>query len=187
MNSIIFDVETTGLLKKGAPLEEQPEIIEIGAMYIDDSDTITRTISQLIRPITDLPDPKKTKEFCGITPDMLKGKPTFAEFRPTLSSFFAWSNNLICHNARFDKTMLENELIRLDQSINLMFPWPDETYCTIFEYEHLTGGKFMKLTELYEKVVKFPLAQTHRALDDCNAVYDILMKDNFFDRIREGK
>ena len=180
MNSIIFDVETTGKIIKGAPL---PRVIEIGAIYVDDSNTITRTISQLIDPQMDLPDPKMTKKLCGITQDMLIGKPIFAEFRPTLTSFFAWSDNFIAHNARFDKQMLESELLRLDSSINMLFPWPSETYCTIFEYEHLTGGKWMKLTELYEKLMGYPAIQTHRALGDCKMVFEFLMKDNFFDKI----
>jgi len=51
--------------------------------------------------------------------------------------------------------------------------------CTVQEYHHLFG-KRPKLTALYEHIIGRPLAQTHRALDDAMAVFEILDKDNFF-------
>lgn len=184
MKSIIFDVETTGLSKKGKPLEDQPHIIEIGAIYIDDDGNVTRTISQLLNPGIPLPDPKMTKKICGIEENQLTDKPLFSEFRPILTQFFTDADNLIAHNAAFDVLMLNNELCRIDRSVKVLFPWPKEIICTMLDYKHLNGGKWPKLTWLYEKIMCMPLAQTHRALDDCNAVLSILTKENYFDRIK---
>ncbi len=184
MKSVIFDVETTGLPKKGKSLEHQPHIIEIGAIYIDDDGDVTRTLSQLLNPGIPLPDPAMTKKLCGIDESQLADKPLFTEYRPILTQFFTGADNLICHNARFDTDMLRNELLRIGEDVSLMFPWPKDVICTMLDYKHLNGGRWPKLTVLYELIMKKELVQTHRALDDCYAVHEILVKENYFDTIK---
>jgi hypothetical protein len=44
-------------------------------------------------------------------------------------------------------------------------------------------GKRPRLINLYEYVMGRPLAQTHRALDDAMAVFEVLQKDKFFDQL----
>jgi hypothetical protein len=46
-------------------------------------------------------------------------------------------------------------------------------------------GKRPRLVELYERIIGRPLMQTHRALDDAMAVYEILLKDDFFGLIKQ--
>lgn len=189
MRSIILDVETTGLLKPAAtPLDKQPQIIELGALYIDDDSSVIRTISQLIDP--GMPLPEIITGITGITDEQLKGKPKFAECLPLFIEFFKGADNLIAHNAPFDTGMLHNELRRVpwiheDESMDNCFPWPKETICTIQEYKAMVG-KWPKLTELYQKIIGEPLEQTHRALDDCVALHKILVKDDFFEKIADG-
>lgn len=199
MKKIIFDVETTGLPVKGGDLEKQPHIIEFGAMFIDDDGSIIRTISQLINPgdriwdakekvfRTDLPFiiPKIT----GIKNEDLVGKPTFNEFSLFLSSFFKGADALIAHNAKFDVGVLTGELARRPDHKQWPFPWPEQTLCTMHEYAHLKGipgNEYIKLTLVYEKIMQKALKQTHRALDDCMAVHEILVADKYFERI-EGE
>lgn len=193
MRSIILDVETTGLLKPAAtPLEQQPQIIELGALYIDDDGSVIRTINQLLYP--GVPLPKKITQITGITDEDLVDKPTFKGCLPLLIEFFKGADSLIAHNAPFDAGMLKNELLRIDCGCDYdhnytvadcCFPWPKETICTIQEYKAMMG-KWPKLTELYQKIIGEPLKQTHRALDDCIALHEILVKDDFFKKIAEG-
>lgn len=190
MKSIILDTETTGFPTKNP--ETQPHIIELGVIFVDDDNSIIRTISQLLNPGDKIWDAKQ-KEFIseipaaaskvnGITMEMLIGKPTFKQFVPILAAFCTGADALIAHNARFDVKMLE---IDLERSKMMGFEWPEQTICTMFEYKHLLSGKWPKLTELHEKIMMKPLKQTHRALDDCHAVYDILIEDRFFEKISE--
>ena len=175
MISIIFDTETTGLLLPSkAPLRKQPFIIEVGAIAVDESGAELRELSQLLEPPLIL-DPKITK-ITGIQQRDLEGQPTFAEFLPQMREFFAGADVLVCHNAPFDVGMLKNELARVSCDD---FPWPQNTVCTVQEYTHLFGRR-PKLTELHERVLGRPLAQTHRALDDVRALRDILIGDGFF-------
>ena len=193
MRSIILDVETTGLLKPAAtPLDKQPQIIELGALYIDDDGFVIRTISQLIDP--GVPLPEIITKITGITDGQLKGKPKFAECLPLFIEFFKGADNLIAHNASFDTGMLRNELRRYGcgcdwdakHFVSDCFPWPKEIICTIQEYKAMMG-KWPKLTDLYQKIIGEPLEQTHRALDDCVALHKILVKDDFFEKIEAPK
>ncbi len=173
MKAIILDTETTGLLQTGRPLEAQPQIIEIGAMRVEDE----KVLSQLINPGCPLPD--IIKKITGIKDEDLVNKPTFKEFLPKLIEFFQDIDMLICHNAPFDVGMLRNELMR---AWCLDFPWPKTTICTVQEYKALMG-KWPKMTELYKKVMGKPLDQKHRALDDVIALNEILTKDKFFKKV----
>lgn len=176
MIAVIFDTETTGLLLPStAPLEKQPRIIEIGAVKVDlDTEEVFDEVSQLINPECEL-DPKITK-ITGIKPEDLADKPTFVQVLPVLQRLFRGAEFLVCHNAPFDVGMLKNELRRAEV---WDFPWPGHTVCTVAEYTHMFGRR-PKLTELYERVLGEPLAQTHRALDDVKALHAVLTKDGYF-------
>jgi hypothetical protein len=40
-----------------------------------------------------------------------------------------------------------------------------------------------KLLDVYEHILGEPLAQTHRALEDVEAMFKFMIKDNFFEKI----
>lgn len=177
MNIIIFDVETTGLPKPGvAPLAQQPKIIEFGALWIQNGKVIKR-FNQLINP--GIPLPTKITKITGITDYALRDEPSFEEVLPKIVKFFKGTDVLIAHNASFDTRLLKFELARLNYK---KFPWPKETICTVQEYQ-ARMGKWPKLTELYANVMGEELKQTHRAIDDCIALHEILVQDNFYERI----
>lgn len=177
MKAIIFDTETTGLLLPSvAPLEKQPRIIELGALAVSESGVIGE-LSQLLDPQMEIS--AEITKITGIKNEDLVGKPTFAEFLPQLIEFFKDADMLICHNAPFDSGMLKNDLRRAGCED---FPWPAEIICTAQEYTPVLGHR-PKLLTLYERIMGKPLAQTHRALDDAMAVYEILDKDKFFTQI----
>lgn len=177
MKVIIFDTETTGLLlPSAAPLEKQPRIIELGALMVTER-AITGELSQLLNPEVEIT--AEITKITGITNEDLVGKPTFKEYLPQLIEFFRGADMLICHNAPFDTGMLKNDLKRAGCED---FPWPAEILCSAQEYTARLG-KRPSLKVLYEKIIGTPLAQTHRALDDAMAVYEVLDKDKFFELI----
>ena len=144
----------------------------------------------------------------GITDAELVGKPSFIEFVSFLNFFFMGADLLIAHNAVFDVAMLKNELIRIGDNMckadaidrlnglddiqvapeNRMenaFSWPKQTICSMLEYTH-QFGKWPKLTVMYERIMGKKLEQTHRAMGDVDALHEILVKDNFFEKIGES-
>lgn len=177
MKAIIFDTETTGLmLPKVAPLEKQPRIIELGVITVVGGQ-LGEMHNWLINPGQEIS--AEITKITGIKNEDLVGKPSFSELLPELINIFSGASLLIAHNAPFDVGMLRNELLRAGCED---FPWPEDVVCTVQEYKHMFGRR-AKLTELYERVVGKPLAQTHRANEDAYAVYEVLAADNFFKKI----
>ena len=176
MTTVIFDTETTGLLQPmSVPLEKQPRIIEIGAIKIDHTGEIDH-ISQLINPGVEISD--TITKITGIKQEDLTGMPSFLDVMPRLQEFFDGVDLIICHNAPFDTGMMQVE-IQLSGKELIM---PPQTICTVQEYKPLFGHR-PKLTELYEAIIGKPLMQSHRAIDDVRALYEVLLEDEFFKQI----
>lgn len=177
MKVVIFDTETTGLLlPSSAPLEKQPRIIELGIVVVEDGKK-TGEHNWLIYPECDIS--AEITKITGITNDDLKGKPLFRQLLAEIEEVFGGSDIGIAHNAPFDVGMLTNELKLCARE---GFPWPTEIICTAQEYTPMFG-KRPRLIHLYEKVMGRPLAQTHRAIDDAMAVFEVLEQDKFFNQL----
>lgn len=168
---IIFDTETTGLLKpEVADLSQQPYIIEIGLLKIDGKYRETDRYSALVHPPIPL-DEELHKRITGLTNADLKDAPTFLELVDELAEFFLGETTLVAHNLPFDLGMLTNELRRIGREF--AFPYPPQQICTVARTKHLTGER-LHLPELYERVLKRKLKQTHRAMDDVMALTEIV-------------
>ena len=169
--TMVYDNETTGLLKpQVSDLAQQPKIIEFAVAIIDQSYERVGEYSQLIYPGEDI-TPEITK-ITGLTNADLKGKPTFIEALPEIEQVFIGKHRIMAHNLPFDMGMLVNELKRVGRQF--AFPYPPEQQCTVQLGWDLIFGRRAKMTELYEKTMGKPLAQTHRALDDVNALVEII-------------
>lgn len=175
MRAIILDTETTGLLVPGAPLDQQPKIIELAILVTRDGEIIDR-FEWLFNPGHPL-DPQITK-ITGLTDADLAGKLGFEPFHKSVAFVLVGADVIVAHNAPFDMGMLTNEFKRCGVD---PLPISATVECTVQNYYHLFGRR-PRLTELYEKILGKPLAQTHRAMDDCRALYEILVKDNFFNQ-----
>lgn len=174
---LVFDTETTGLLKpSSAELKTQPKIIEIGVVVLVDHGAdgikVKRDFSWLINPGEQIDD--EVTKITGITNNDLIGKPSFIEVLPDLECVFLGATGLICHNLPFDLGMLVTELKRCGKEHS--FPYPPRHLCTVSAYGHLKGHN-LKLTDLYKHVMGKDLAQTHRALDDAHALAEIIVKE----------
>lgn len=166
-----MDFETTGLpLHPQAKLSLQPRIIEVGIVSIAYTGDILQEMSQLVDPGIEIS--AEITKITGITNDDLFGKPKFKDVLPDIVAMMAKTNLLFAHNLPFDKFMLELELSRLGVE---NFPWPQWELCTVQTYVDSMGFR-PKLPFLYETIMGRPLNQTHRALDDCQALAEIVVK-----------
>lgn len=167
---VVFDTETTGLpLHPSAPLDKQPKIIELGAALLDREGKIVETYSQLVHPGEEVT--AEITKITGITNEMLVGAPPFKECLEGLRHIFGQAFAVFAHNLPFDRLMLRNDLKRIDC---LDFPWPRGEYCTVGMNRGI-WGRNPKLIELYEYATGKPLPQTHRALEDVEALVEAMV------------
>lgn len=168
--SIIFDTETIGLLVPGEPdLAKQPKIIEFGAIEFDEAYNVLGRHNWLINPGEALP--AVITKITGIKDADLRDAPFFSDVLPQIRELFIGAERVLCHNAPFDQGMLVNELTRL--GLQFDFPYP-RWECTVQLARETIDDRYMKMTELYELVTGKPLAQTHRAIEDCEALFEIV-------------
>lgn len=169
--TLVYDNETTGLLKpEVSDLSQQPKIIEFAVVAIDQSYDRLSEHSWLIHPGEDI-TPEITK-ITGLKNEDLRGKPSFIQVLPEIEQVFLGKHRVMAHNLPFDWGMLTNELKRVGREY--AFPYPPIQQCTVQLASDLIFGRRAKMTELYEKTLGKPLAQTHRALDDVNALVEII-------------
>lgn len=174
---IILDTETTGFI--GHPslaLDQQPEIIELGIVKLDDATLeVLGTISWLIRPKR-LPIHADITKANGITTAMVEKEATFARRLPELTSIFLGERQAVAHNCAFDFGMLELELRRLNYVTK--FPWPPiqtDSVTLTSDLEGASSSGRHRLGALYQ--VAFGRAPTvaHRALDDARTLAEIVV------------
>ena len=174
MIRLVFDTETTGLpLPAAADISKQPRIIELGAVKLD-GDKVIERYNQLLNPGQLLE--AKITQITGIKDEDLIDKPFFLDVLPKVRELFQDVDELIAHNAPFDTALLRYDLQRCNVTD---FIWPRKITCTVQEFRHLKGRR-LKLIDLYEIILGKQLAQTHRALDDVDALIEILMKVGYF-------
>lgn len=165
-NAIVFDTETTGLPKPlGNKLEDQPKIIEICCVKLDDNLEVIDSYETLINPEQEI-EPKIT-QITGITNDDLKGQRTFKEVYAELAEFFLGVDILVAHNLPFDRSLLSFELERLDKLRN--FPWPIHHICTVQKSMKIEGYR-LNLGKLYHIATGKEFVDAHRARADVDAL-----------------
>lgn len=170
MSIILYDTETTGLLKpEGTALNLQPHIIEFFGITIDDQrKKVRKKFHTLVKP--PIPISEKITKITGITNEMVADAPVFTEVYQNLTRFFFGCHTLVAHNAPFDIGMIANELRRLDKL--LKFPWPPIHYCTVEQSMWIKGHR-LKLQKLYEIATGKPeIEGAHRAEDDTMALFE---------------
>ena len=169
---IIFDTETTGLLKPEiANLDAQPHIIEVAMVRLDEVNyEEVERFETLLDPGVPI-DEELHKKITGLTNADLAGKPTFFEVYRQLADFCLGEWSIVAHNYPFDRGMLEVELRRINAVC--AFPWPPNGICTVERTMHIKSRR-MRLSELYELKLGKPLAQTHRAMGDALALAEVV-------------
>lgn len=176
-DKIIFDVETTGLLKpEASSVTEQPFITEFYAARLDKNNKVIGEVDSLISVPVEI-EPFITR-LTGIDNTMLIGQPEFIEIYKPLTELFIGTRTIVAHNLPFDSGMLWAELFRL--GLEFKFPWPPEWYCTI-EHSMYIEGKRLKLSKLHKYATGEEFKEgAHRAKQDTMALlrcYKWLVKE----------
>lgn len=164
---IIFDTETTGLLKSSiVDLEQQPKIIEFAAIKLDDKtlEEVDR-IEFLVNPGHALP--AVITKITGIEDSDLKDVKPFVDYYEQLTNFFLGEKYLIAHNVAFDVGMLTTELSRIGRLTQ--FPWPPIQICTVNKTMTIKGYR-LKLSILYSHLFGEEFKEAHRAMNDVMAL-----------------
>lgn len=164
MKIVILDTETTGLPRLGAPLEEQPRVIELAALVLYDARP-PRRFNQLYNP--GFPLPEEIVRITGLTDAALADAPRLdiAELI-RVETLLAGADWIVAHNATFDMQMLQFEFERLNR------PWCE--YRTLDTADTARGvlGYRPKLAQLYKTFTADVRARpAHRAMDDVETLY----------------
>ncbi len=168
---IIFDTETTDLVKPSlGNLDNQPKIIELYAMKVDD-ETLEKTdeLEELINPREQITD--EIAGITGITNDMVVDKPPFVKVAKSIAEFWLGEKADCGHNIAFDLSMLRVELTRL--GLEYSFPWAMTHFCTVELSEHYLGRR-LKLIDLHEHLLGERFESAHRARADVEATHRVL-------------
>lgn len=102
---LVMDTETTGFSRS------TNEVVELGAAIVNGRGEVIETISGLFSPHPNFLEARGTgaEHVHGITPDDVRGKPTFREnleFQEKLASMFERSDAVLGHNVGYDMDML---------------------------------------------------------------------------------
>ena len=165
ITTVIFDTETTGLLVPEInELTAQPYITEIHAVKIDEEFNIVDEVNSLMKP--PIPIPAELEGKIGISNDMVKDSPSFEDVYPRIAEVFLGATKLVGHNLAFDRSMLANELLRIDKV--LQFPWPPQHICTVQESMGIEQRR-LTLATLHTYATGKPHEGAHRAKSDVYA------------------
>ena len=164
---IIFDTETTGLIKNGLiELSKQPQIIEFAAIKLDDN-----TLEEVDR-IEFLANPKKPlpeiiTKITGLKDADLMNQPVFSNYFAQLVMFFFGEKYSFAHNHNFDTGMLSLEMRRLKKQYH--FPWPIRQICTVNSTYSLKNFR-LNLQRLHFHLFQKEFDEAHRAMKDVEAL-----------------
>ena len=171
MITILFDTETTGLLKPEAnDMGKQPYITDIFCLKVQhdiNGIEILEQFESLVKP--PIPLSAEITKITGLTDADLADQPTFYQIWEELAEFFTGVDRLVAHNLAFDRSMLANELHRSGKVIN--FPWPREHICTVEKTMQFEQRR-LSLQKLHNYLFKRDFKDAHRARPDVMAMFD---------------
>lgn len=155
---VVVDVETTGAWSNG------DRITEIGAVKVRNHEVIGEWHS-LINP--QRPIPAKIVQLTGITNEMVRGAPVFAEVADNFMNFMG-DSIFVAHNVNFDYGFIAYEYERLERR----FRFPKLCTCAGMRRRY-PGHKSYGLGKLCE-IYDIELDNHHRALCDARASVHLL-------------
>jgi DNA polymerase III epsilon subunit family exonuclease len=161
LDFVVVDVEATGA--KTPP----NRLIELGAYRIRGGRIVDQFLS-LVNP--EIPIPRFVASLTGISNDMVKNAPVFAEVAPQWLDFVS-DSVLVAHNAPFDTSFLNHEISRVYAHHRMVNPH----LCTV----RLSRRAFPDLSnhrlETIAQHFAIPIASRHRAGSDALATAEIFI------------
>ena len=167
MKALIFDTETTDLIKNSVVgLKQQPSIIEFFGEIVDlKTGEKLEELEFLCHPGFEIL-PVTTK-ITGITPEQLKGLPSFKHFEGKVRAIINSAEAVIAHNLSYDYAVVMAELERCNTMDAVK--WPMRRICTVEQTEWIKGFR-LNLTSLHEELFGEAFKGAHRARTDVEAL-----------------
>jgi DNA polymerase III epsilon subunit family exonuclease len=158
---VVFDLETTGLSAA------RSQICEVGAVRVRALELVD-SFQSLVNPGVALPDP--VARLTGLRERELRSAPPPATVLPNFLTFAA-DTLLVAHNARFDQSFLERQLLLL-HGRRLSEP----PLCTAALARRLLEGRLRRVgLATLANFFGVPTTPCHRALPDAEATGQVLV------------
>ncbi len=157
---VVVDVETTGTHAGAARLTE------VGAVRVRDGRCLD-TFARLVDP--GLPVPSAITRLTGISAAMLQGAPPFARIAVDWLDFLG-NGVLVAHNAPFDCSFLNHELIRCGE-----VPPPNPVLCSVRLARRLLPHLRSHCLDSLARHLGLRFRQRHRALGDAEVTAQLLL------------
>ena len=167
---IVVDLETTGLEPN------LDSIIEIAAVKVVNGKVVDE-LTHLVNPHIFVP--QETTDITGITTEMLKDSPLFADVVDEYLGWFAEGGVFVAHNAEFDRSFFNAHLRRMER-VELANPYLCTFKLAKTVHPNLPRYGLGALTEVFN----IELPQAHRAIHDARATADLLIK--FLSTLQSG-
>lgn len=171
---LLFDTETTGLLRKGGEPAERPRLVQLACLLTDINGNEMARWSGIVKP-DGFEIPQEATAVHGISTETALAKGVSA--REAINAFLSLydrSNVVIAHNAEFDQEVIMGEIERLDcwggrepkPVVDTMKPTAE----FVGIYSSWKGDyKWPKLSELHEKLFGRGFDGAHDAMADVEA------------------
>jgi DNA polymerase III epsilon subunit family exonuclease len=161
LDFVVVDVEATGA--KTPP----NRLIELGAYRIRNGQIVDKFLS-LVNP--EIPIPRFVAALTGISNDMVKRAPVFAEVAPQWLDFVS-DSVLVAHNAPFDTSFLNHEISRVYPGHRMVNPH----LCTVELSRRLLRDIPNHRLDTIANYFSIPIMSRHRAGSDALATAEIFL------------
>ena len=161
LDFVVVDVEATGA--KTPP----NRLIELGAYRIRGGRIVDKFLS-LVNP--EIPIPRFVASLTGISNEMVKRAPVFADLAPQWLDFVS-DSVLVAHNAPFDTSFLNHEISRVYPGHRMVNPH----LCTVRLSRRALPELLNHRLETIATHFSIPIASRHRAGSDALATAEIFI------------
>ena len=161
LDFVVVDVEATGA--KTPP----NRLIELGAYRIRGGRIVDKFLS-LVNP--EIPIPRFVASLTGISNDMVKLAPVFADVAPQWLDFVS-DSVLVAHNAPFDTSFLNHEISRVYPGHRMV----NQHLCTVRLSRRALPDLSNHRLETIATHFSIPIASRHRAGSDALATAEIFI------------
>jgi DNA polymerase III epsilon subunit family exonuclease len=161
LDFVVVDVEATGA--KTPP----NRLIELGAYRIRDGRIVDKFLS-LVNP--EIPIPRFVATLTGISNDMVKQAPVFADVAPRWLDFVS-DSVLVAHNSNFDANFINHEISRVYPGHRMVNPHVCTVRLSRRVFPELLNHRLDTIAEHFS----IPIASRHRAGCDALATAEIFL------------
>jgi DNA polymerase III epsilon subunit family exonuclease len=162
LDFVVVDVEATGA--KTPP----NRLIELGAYRIRGGRIVDKFLS-LVNP--EIPIPRFVAALTGISNEMVKRAPVFADVAPQWLDFVS-DSVLVAHNAPFDTSFLNHEISRVYPGHRMV----NQHLCTVMLSRRALTGLLNHRLDTIANHFSIPILSRHRAGSDALATAEIFIR-----------